>query len=53
MWSDGRLARPAVRWPGGDARLSTSDTFYFSTRQKSPVDAFTATCSLAVSRSVP
>jgi hypothetical protein len=21
-WSDGRLARPAQRWPGGDARRS-------------------------------
>src|SRR2546421_11051746 len=26
--SDGRLARPAVRWPGGDARLSTGFTFF-------------------------
>src|SRR6202162_2240032 len=26
-WSDGRLARPlAAKWPGGDARLSTSNT---------------------------
>jgi L-fuculose-phosphate aldolase len=26
--SDGRLARPAVRWPGGDAQLSTGFTYF-------------------------
>src|SRR6202049_2245653 len=26
--SDRRLARPAVRWPGGDARLSTGFTYF-------------------------
>jgi len=34
-----------------NARLSTK--CYFSTRENSPVDAFTATRILAVSRSVP
>jgi hypothetical protein len=27
LWRDGRLARPAVWRPGGDARLSTRTTY--------------------------
>ncbi len=53
-WSDGRLARPAGAGRGRPA-LHYQDRFvsYFSTRENSPVEAFTATRSLAVSRSVP
>jgi len=51
-WSDGRLARPAGAGRGRPA-LHQEKRSYFSTRENSPVEAFTATRSLAVSRSVP